>query len=91
MTLGKKQAVMWPEVFFKILNFTKSFCHSTKPRIYQNTTQHLSEFLGRSLVGFHGTVSFLLPTSFCGPESPRPSDQQRVKAAPSERDVSIEV
>lgn len=72
MTLGKKQTVMWPDVFFgtfKSLNFTKIFCHCTKPRICQNTTQHPTEFLAPNSVGFHGTVSFLLPTSFCGPDS----------------------
>lgn len=85
---------MWPDVFFgtfESLNFTKIFCPSTKQRIYQNTTQHLNELLARSSAGFHGTVNFLLPTSFSGPESPRHFDQQRVKASPGDRELSNEV
>lgn len=51
---------------------------------------NILNFFARSSFGFHGTVDFL-PTSFCAPQSSRHSDQQRLKATPSEREVSIEV
>ena len=78
--MGKKQSVMWSAAFFgnfKSLNLVYTFCHSTKPKIYQNTTQHLTELLARGSVGFHGTVSLPLPTPFSGPEFPRHSDQAK--------------
>jgi len=76
--MGKNQRVMWLTAFFanfKNLKLVYIFCYSTKPKIYQNTIQHVAEPLARGSVGFHGTESLSPPTPFSGPEFPRQSDQ----------------